>query len=106
MGWEASLFDHFQAVVTAMCAKLRVGETRSLPQDVVGGSTWSFDVWAGHPHRDEVLGLLREMRERVSALRNEVTVYNDAHGRPEEADKVTVYLGQAVVLGETMEAEA
>lgn len=106
VGWEAALFDHFQAVVTAMCAKLGRGETRSLPQDVVGGSTWSFDVWEGHPHRDEVLGLLRELRERVSALRAEVTVYNDGHGRPVEADEVTVYLGQAVVLGETTEADA
>lgn len=106
VGWEAALFDHFQAVVTAMCAKLRRGETRSLPQDVLGGSTWSFDVWAGHPRRDEVLGLLRELRARVQTLNDEVIAYNDTHGRRADADEVTVYLGQTVVLGTDLEETA
>lgn len=100
VGWEAAVFDHFQALVAALCVKLRNGETRSLPNDVVGGSTWSFDVWPGHPHEQEVLGLLRELRERVSRLRAAVTAFNEAQGRPANADRVTFYLGQAVVRGE------
>ncbi len=96
VGWEAALFDHFQAVVSAMCLKLGAGQARSLPSDLVGGSTWSFDVWEGHPHREEVTGLLRELRDRVSKLRTEVTLFNDHHGRPDTAQQVTVYLGQAV----------
>ncbi len=77
VGWEAAVFHHFQAVVTSMCIKLREGQTRSLPSDVVGGSTWTFDIWEGHPRQEEVLGLLAELRGRVSKLREEVTLYNE-----------------------------
>ncbi len=97
-GWEAAIFDHYNALVTALCVKLRQLRLATLPSDVVGGSTYSFDVPEGHPHADEVLALLRETRERVSALRQKVTAYNDEHGRGEEAGrKVTFYFGQSVV---------
>ncbi|MEL6182409.1 MAG: hypothetical protein AAFS10_25860, partial [Myxococcota bacterium] len=43
-GWEASMFDHYQALVTAVCTKLRNGETRALPDDLVGGSTLSYNI--------------------------------------------------------------
>lgn len=99
VGWEAAVFDHFQALVAALCIKLRQGAIRSLPSDVVGGSTWSFDVWAGHPHAEEVYGLLKRQRAEVTALRTRVTAYNEQVGRPEDADRVTFYLGQSVVLG-------
>ena len=99
VGFEAALFDHYQAMVNAMCIKLRGGQTRSVPADAVGGSTWSMDVWAGHPFEAEVLGTLRELRARVGTLRQRVTAYNDQHpARPEAGRKrVTVYLGQSVV---------
>ncbi len=97
VAWGAAVFDHYQAVVNAIGIKLRRGGPRSVPGEAVGGSTWSFDVWPGHPKTDEVLGLLKALRERVSALRNEVTAYNEAHGRPEDAMKVVFYCGQAVV---------
>ncbi|QDG51393.1 hypothetical protein FIV42_11770 [Persicimonas caeni] len=97
-GWEAAVFDHFNAMVTALCVKLRQLRLKTLPSDVVGGSTYSFDVPEGHPHEDEVLALLRETRERVSALRQKVSDYNDEHGRDDEAPrKVTFYFGQSVV---------
>ena len=100
VGWEAAVFDHYQALVAAMCIKLREGQTRSLPSDQVGGSTWSFDIWPGHPHREAVLGLLKRLRTEVTAMQTEVTRYNDTVGRPEDADRVTFYLGQSLVLGE------
>ncbi|MFP4599701.1 MAG: hypothetical protein ACLFVJ_15695 [Persicimonas sp.] len=97
-GWEAAVFDHFNAMVTALCVKLRQLRLKTLPSDVVGGSTYSFDVPEGHPHEDEVLALLRETRERVSALREKVTAHNDKHGREGESGrKVTFYFGQSVV---------
>lgn len=97
-GWEAAVFDHFNAMVTALCVKLRQLQLKTLPSDVVGGSTYSFDVPEGHPHEDEVLALLRETRERVSALRQKVSDHNDEHGRDgEAARKVTFYFGQSVV---------
>lgn len=102
VGFEAALFDHYQAMVTAICIKLRGGQARSVPGDAVGGSTWSMDVWTGHPFEAEVLGTLRELRGRVSTLRQRVTAYNEQHpARPEVGRKrVTVYVGQSVVADE------
>ena len=97
-GWEVALFDHINALFTAMGVKLRQAKLRTLPQDVVGGSTYYFDVWQGHPHREEVMSLLRETRAEISALRQRVTSYNDEQGRPEDGmQNVIFYFGQAVV---------
>ncbi len=41
-GWEAAVFDHYQAMVTAICAKLRRGAQKSAADDAVGGSTYGF----------------------------------------------------------------
>ncbi len=98
IGWETAFFDHFNAVVTAACIKLRNARLRSLPSDVVGGSTYSFEIWEGHPHGERVLGLLRNFREDLSVLRQEVDEYNLEHKRDdEETKKVTFYLGQSVI---------
>jgi len=47
-GWEVAVLDHFQAMVSAVSAKL-AARARSDATDVVGGSTFSLDVWEGHP---------------------------------------------------------
>lgn len=96
-GWEAAFFDHYNAVVTALCVKLRNVHLRSLPDDVLGGSTYSFDVWNGHPFQSRVLGLLAETRRELSQLREEVDRYNDSVSRPADAAKVTFYFGQSVI---------
>ena len=96
-GWEAALFDHYNAMVTALCVKLRNVRLRSLPDDVVGGSTYSFDVWEGHPFESRVLGLLSEMRRELSKLRAEVDEYNARVEPHEHAAKVTFYMGQSVI---------
>jgi hypothetical protein len=98
VGWEAALFDHFKAMVTAIQVKLRESRRATLPGDVVGGSTYRFELWEDHPRQEEVLGLLAEIRERVSSLREEVTSYRDESPPPDgETYKVTFYCGQAVV---------
>lgn len=102
-GFEAALFDHFQAMVAAMCAKLGAPPTRSGGDDRVGGSTWSFDVWPGHPHETEVYGLLARLRAEVAPVRRAVAEYNAAHGEPAEATRVTLYLGQGVAPGDVVE---
>ncbi len=100
-GWEAAVFDHYQSMVAALCTKLRGGDTCSLPRDVVGGSTYSFDVWKGHPFEQEVYGLLKAQRGQVSALRTKVTEHNQRQGRPDEGvSKVIFYLGQNVIQDE------
>ena len=96
-GWEAAVFDHYQAMVTALCTKLRRGGAPSSGRDWVGGSTYGFDVWLGHPHRDEVLGTLGRLRETLSELRAKVETYNADHPPPEAAERVISYLGQTVL---------
>lgn len=96
-GWEAALFDHYNAVVTALCIKLRNVRLRSLPDDVLGGSTYSFEVWDGHPFEARVLSLLADTRRELSKLREEVDTYNDKVSRPDDASKVTFYFGQSVI---------
>lgn len=104
-GFEASVFDHYQAVIKTVCCRLR-GETTSLggvdfdEGDVVGGSTYTFDLWPGHPHASKVLGTLGEYRRRLSSLRREVEEHNSRVGLPERFEQVTSYCGQCVVSQE------
>jgi hypothetical protein len=97
-GWEASFFDHFNAVVTAACIKLRNARLRTLPDEVVGGSTYSFQIWDGHPYAERVAGLLGQMRSSLSELRAEVDDHNTSHESPDdEPTRVTFYFGQSVI---------
>jgi hypothetical protein len=96
-GWEAAIFDHFQAMVTAMCTKLRLGATIATKKDWVGGSTYGFDVWEGHPHHAEVVGFLSAMRERAVALRGKVEAYNAASSPQAPLQRVLIYVGQTVM---------
>lgn len=48
-GWEAAVFDHYQAMVVGLVTKLRSGTRRAALADSVGGSTFVFDLWRGHP---------------------------------------------------------
>lgn len=100
VGWEAAVFDHFQAMVSALCVKLHSGKTRSRASDRTGGSTYHFDVWAGHPHETEVIDLFSRLRDELSALRTKVSAYSESHPLPPEgANRFTLYLGQLVREG-------
>lgn len=105
-GWEAVLIDHYQAVVRAMCAKLSLGPSGAALADRTGGSTYSFDVWAGHPKAAEVYALLARTRAEVSALWDAVNAHNRAHANPDDADRVTFYCGQWVAAGQSKHEEA
>jgi predicted transcriptional regulator len=96
-GWEAAVFDHYQAMVTAICAKLALGQRRAVRGEWVGGSTFGFEIWDNHPERESVLELLQEMRDRVGAVRARVTEYNKANAPGTGALKVVTYVGQAVL---------
>jgi len=100
-GWEAAVFDHYQAMVTAICTKLRLGKTHAVRGEWVGGSTYGFDVWEGHPHDVEVLGFLQDTRDRAVALRKRVEAFNADHPAPATgARHVVAYVGQTVVSSE------
>jgi hypothetical protein len=106
LGWEAALFDHYQAVVAALCAKLRSGKTRARHNDWIGGSTYSFDVTPEHPHFAEVTGFLAEFRTRGSELRQRVADYNRNHPTSEGAVlRVIHYAGQNVLGGSELEEQ-
>jgi hypothetical protein len=94
VGWEAAVFDHFQALVKTIAAKLNDDGAR---RDQVGGSTYSFDVWPGHPLESEALEQLRTFRERSSSLRERIRAFNDGARRPEKFWTVTLYAGQSVL---------
>jgi hypothetical protein len=97
-GWEAAVFDHYQAVVTALCTKLRLGRSRAVPGEWLGGSTYSFHVWEGNPHREAVLGFLQRTRDEATGLRRTLEAYNATHPAPDEGmQKVIFYAGQTVL---------
>jgi hypothetical protein len=94
-GWEAAIFDHFQAVVRTICTRL-MGTTEASAEAETGGSTYTFRVWPGHPLADEVRSFLREFRERQSELRKRVDAYATQHPQPGNYDEVIIYGGQCV----------
>jgi hypothetical protein len=97
IGWEAAVFDHFQAVAAAISAKLRRGQARSDASDTIGGRTVSFEVAAGHPQEQEVLQLLSQMRKATDELWERVNATNKQHPLDEEQIKrVVFYFGQFV----------
>ena len=98
-GWEGAVLDHYQAVVTAITTKLHYA-TRARSDDRVGGSTYSYDVWPGHPLESEVHGLLSEVRSKASDLRARVDAENVRLPRSDHATRVTFYVGQTIPLAD------
>lgn len=94
-GWEAAMVDHHGAMVGTLCSKLRSMAERT-PAAGVGGSTFSFNLWPGHPHEERVRSLLDRTRAELSALWDEVRAHNERAGCPEHHDRVTFYFGQNV----------
>jgi hypothetical protein len=94
-GWEAAVLDHFSAVAAAIAAKVRHGPG-AREGDVLGGGTFTFDVYKGHPFEQPVLALLGRVRRDVDALWEQVASYNRSHPVP-ESHKTTVsfYVGQS-----------
>lgn len=95
IGWELAVYDHFRAVVSALAAKLRNGQARSTPDDVVGGATLSFELTPGHPLEDRVRGLLATVRADANALWHEVEAINQRNPNGEaERYRLYFYFGQ------------
>ncbi len=97
-GWEAAVFDHYQAVVTAICSKLGLGSAKSERNEHIGGSTYSFEVWPEHPLYEEALGLLQDLRDRAVSLRTRVREVNLRQQRPTRGvRRIVSYVGQNVI---------
>ena len=94
-GWEAAVVDHYRALVRALIAKLQAGARGSSARDEIGGSTFTFDLWPGHPGEAHTRGLLARVRGDVAALWDEVDAHNTQTPAPADgAYTVTFYCGQ------------
>ena len=97
-GWEAAVFDHYQAMVTAICAKLQRGQSVTPEKEYIGGSTYSFFVTDNHPLKEEVLSFLQVTRQRAAELRRRVAEINEQRDTPqEEMMRVIAYVGQTTL---------
>lgn len=96
-GWEAAVFDHFQAMVKTICCRLREDRTPSNAKSAAGGSTFTIDVWPGHPQEEEVHATLARFRSILVELRSRTDEYNASHGVPERHDQVVLYVGQCLI---------
>jgi hypothetical protein len=100
-GWEAAVFDHFQAMVSALSAKLRSIGARSSSGDLIGGSTLTFDIAADHPLERDVLGILARVRTDLNELWQRVREHNAQHPiGDDERVRVRFYFGQNVISPE------
>ncbi len=101
-GWEAAVFDHYQAVVTAIAGKVAQGGSSARQGDLIGGSTYHYDVWEGHPMYDEVAGHLTQLRASSVAIREKLESYAASHPAPPEEQwhRFVAYVGQGVRLPE------
>ena len=96
-GWEAAVFDHFQAAATALTTKLRRGRTRSAQTDTTGGATLTFEICDEHPLAPRVLDLLQRTRSELNDLWTEVESHNARSPIAEDRlRRVTFYFGQVV----------
>ncbi len=99
-GWEAAVFDHFSTVAASIATKVQRGAA-ARKADLIGGATFGFDIYPGHPYEEKVLGLLARMRTQIDALWDEVSGYNRDHPVPDERKtKVAFYFGQNVHDGQ------
>jgi hypothetical protein len=95
-GFEAAVFDHYRAVVQTICQRLLVDKGSELARRI-GGSTFTLDVWDGHPLAGEAYNMLADFRARYADLFERIEQHNAAHGRPDDYDQVVIYGGQHVL---------
>jgi len=97
VGWEAAVFDHFKAVVNTVTRRLGMDRKSSALADRVGGSTYTLDVWDGHPYAEQAYETLKAQRLQLGQLRDEVERYNADHPVPERYTQVLMYVGQTLI---------
>lgn len=100
VGWEAAVFDHYQAVVTTILRRLDTTRRGADPDGITGGSTYAFDLWPGHPMEQAVLSRLRSMRDELTVLRRDTDEYNAEHPPGDDGYRVTIYHGQSLLRDE------
>ena len=102
-GFEAAIIDHVQAVVGALCHRLRRRGEREPIDQAIGGSTYTFDIAADNPTWGRVTRLLAEQRQQLSALRAEADAFEAARLEPAPTTRFIFYCGQNA-LAESLDA--
>jgi hypothetical protein len=97
VGWEAAVFDHFKAVVNTVTRRLGMDRKSPALADRVGGSTYTLDVWPGHPYAEQAFDTLKALRSQLGELRDKIESYNAAHPVPERYTQVLMYVGQTLI---------
>lgn len=95
-GWESAVLDHFTALVQTVMRKLALDQ-RASRHDEIGGSTYHFELWRGHPFEAEVLGGLQRFRQQMSLLRSQIDEHNRAQPDHRPSLRVVAYYGQSTV---------
>ncbi len=99
VGWEAAIFDHYKALVTTILHRLNQDEEQN--PEASGGSTYTIDVWPGHPLEEEVTSTLARIRHELSDLRSRVLTHNRNHEQPNQYRRAVIYAGQRVIEEES-----
>lgn len=97
VGWEAAVFDHFKALVNTITCRLRIDRAAADLADRIGGSTYTLEVWPGHPFQQEAYGALAALRTLLGELRKKVEDYNASQPIPDNHTKVSLYVGQCLI---------
>ena len=71
-------------------------DTKSPADEATGGSTYTIDIWRGHPLEPEVSNTLRQIRATLSDLRKRVAEHNELEARPRRYSRVVIYAGQSL----------
>jgi hypothetical protein len=105
VGWEAAVFDHYGAMVRTICQRLAESMGGAKADGRIGGSTFTLDVWDGHPLADEAYSTLARWRAAHGDLYQRIEHYNAQHARPREYDQVVIYAGQHVLAAQADETD-
>lgn len=97
VGWEAAVLDQFQAMVKTICCRLRDEDPAANASGKVGGSTYTLDVWPGHPMEGEAYSTLARLRASLVDLRQRIESYNAEVPTPPQRNQVVLYVGQCVI---------
>jgi hypothetical protein len=97
IGWEAGVFDHVRAMVQTICDRARAVDPVPGAYQCVGGSTYTCEIWSGHPLEDLVKGQLEAIRLDCHEMRKQVADYNKKHGLKPRHQQVITYVGQCVL---------
>ena len=97
VGWEAAVFDHFQAMVKTIVCRVRDDRAAPSLEDRIGGSTYTVDIWPGHPLEEEAHEVLAQQRTRLGELWERAEAYNAEHPRPDNYTQAVYYFGQCLI---------